>query len=620
MINLKSITIKWPNSLYELEIDYLNGEEGEKIDVPLDFVSTAMTEKSGRYLSHSPAIGVEIDDLGMYYPIHLRENTNYFICITIPLSISQVKEQLKENYNQYPFTNLRLLSNCKINPEKTWKQETRNNKKIVIITGTLQTKNQVGILDLSLGEQQKLFCEVASSKINYQEDFRSLLTDIAKESSEILFQMGMSTGYHFEVQDEREADYLITMFHLRNLFSTDALPLALNTIMNNIHSKLVTENRILDSSLVKNPDINKMASQGATLLFNKGGALESMFNGFSPTNMFESIKYETLNTPENRYVKNFLVEIYNLCDALFLKIKGKLSNEKKKESIYTSILNELIGWIDLLDQYLSEPFWNQIQRLSHIPTNSQVLQKRNGYRQILQFDFRLQMGLKLAWHPNMALEETLADVRPIYDLYEIWCFIKLRKICVDIFGIEKESTIFKVEKDLFSMNLKKGRESKIVFVKSYEDKRVTATLFYNREFQQHQFKLDTSYSLTLRPDCSIKLVVDNEDGSIFETYIHFDAKYRLEFLKDSVGSDEIEGLRKNEDIVKMHAYKDAIRGSSGAYVLYPGTEKTIYYYFHNKIIPSVGAFPLRTDNDKDLRTIKRFIERIIHEQGRPIET
>ncbi|MGG1518760.1 DUF2357 domain-containing protein [Paenibacillus oryzisoli] len=614
MINIKSLLIKWPNSLYELEIDYLNGKQGESISVPIEYIHTATTEADDKAFSYSPAIGLRLDESGMYYPIQLRENTNYFISVTIPLSLIELKEKIVDGINSFPFNNLRLSSNFKLNPEKTWKQETRDNKKFIIISGTLQTKNQVGILDLSIGEQEGLFCEVASSKINYQEDFLSLLTDIAEESSEILLQMGMSTGYHFDAQNEKEADFLIIMFHLRGLFAADALPLALNTIMNNIHSKLVNENNIVDTSLVKYPNISQIASRGTTLPFNKGGALAPIFNGFTPIKMFETLKYETIDTPENRYIKHFLTEVENLCETLFVQLKEKVSKENANESVFNSSLKELTGWLDLLEQYLSEPLWNQIQQLNHIPSNSQVLQKRNGYRQILQFDLRLQLGLKLSWHPNMALEQTLADVRPIYELYEIWCFIKLRKICVDIFGVEKENSIIKVEKDLFSINLKKGRESKTIFTKKYEDKLVTATLFYNKEFQHHKLKSEMSYSLTLRPDCSIRLVIDKKEQS-FETFIHFDAKYRINFLKDNIEKDEVEGFSKNEDIVKMHAYKDAIRGSSGAYVLYPGTEESLYYYYPGSVTPSVGAFPLRTNNDIDLEKIKGFIERIIQEEG-----
>jgi hypothetical protein len=77
--------------------------------------------------------------------------------------------------------------------------------------------------------------------------------------------------------------------------------------------------------------------------------------------------------------------------------------------------------------------------------------------------------------------------------------------------------------------------------------------------------------------------------------------------------EEKEGSYKNIDLYKMHAYKDAIRRSGGAYILYPGkTEsKTNFQGFH-EIIPGVGAFALRPNNEKDAsENIGNFIDQVI---------
>ena len=42
----------------------------------------------------------------------------------------------------------------------------------------------------------------------------------------------------------------------------------------------------------------------------------------------------------------------------------------------------------------------------------------------------------------------------------------------------------------------------------------------------------------------------------------------------------------------MHAYRDAIRRSAGAYVLYPGTELELLQEYH-ELLPGLGAFALR---------------------------
>ena len=43
----------------------------------------------------------------------------------------------------------------------------------------------------------------------------------------------------------------------------------------------------------------------------------------------------------------------------------------------------------------------------------------------------------------------------------------------------------------------------------------------------------------------------------------------------------------------MHAYRDAIRRSAGAYVIYPGDEERTPFMEHHEVLPGLGAFPLR---------------------------
>lgn len=77
--------------------------------------------------------------------------------------------------------------------------------------------------------------------------------------------------------------------------------------------------------------------------------------------------------------------------------------------------------------------------------------------------------------------------------------------------------------------------------------------------------------------------------------------------------EEKKGIYKNVDLYKMHAYKDAIRRSGGAYILYPGNAKDNKEFkgFH-EIIPGVGAFALRPNNEGEAsENIKLFIDKVI---------
>ena len=66
---------------------------------------------------------------------------------------------------------------------------------------------------------------------------------------------------------------------------------------------------------------------------------------------------------------------------------------------------------------------------------------------------------------------------------------------------------------------------------------------------------------------------------------------------------------KNEDIVKMHAYKDAIPNTIGAYVIYPGINNELYYE-NESCVKSVGAFGLIPGEEKTNK-ISEFIKNSI---------
>jgi hypothetical protein len=60
----------------------------------------------------------------------------------------------------------------------------------------------------------------------------------------------------------------------------------------------------------------------------------------------------------------------------------------------------------------------------------------------------------------------------------------------------------------------------------------------------------------------------------------------------------------------MHAYKDAIRRTSGAYVLYPGEENRELRGFH-EIIPGLGAFRIRPAYwQEDSMYLKQFLAEV----------
>ncbi|HMP99984.1 MAG TPA: nuclease domain-containing protein, partial [Cyclobacteriaceae bacterium] len=75
--------------------------------------------------------------------------------------------------------------------------------------------------------------------------------------------------------------------------------------------------------------------------------------------------------------------------------------------------------------------------------------------------------------------------------------------------------------------------------------------------------------------------------------------------------EQNKGNYKRADLLKMHAYRDAIRRTAGAYVLYPGSKTEKITGFH-EIIPGLGAFAISPSKQSDGTTeLKIFLQEIV---------
>jgi len=133
------------------------------------------------------------------------------------------------------------------------------------------------------------------------------------------------------------------------------------------------------------------------------------------------------------------------------------------------------------------------------------------------------------------------------------------------------------------------------------------------------------YTLSIWP-ASIKKESDAELKDEI-VHIHFDAKYKVANMNyiqeadDNIDDEndlkeekeeQKKGNYKRADLLKMHAYKDAIRRTAGAYVLYPGDSARTRNGFH-EVLPGLGAFPMRPNaSDDGSRELKSFLKSVIY--------
>ena len=278
---------------------------------------------------------------------------------------------------------------------------------------------------------------------------------------------------------------------------------------------------------------------------------------------------------------------------------------------------------------------------------SPVLQRKPGYREVFQTWLAFKMSARLQWEGSEDVfggSDTGFDAgkKDLPTLYEAWLFFKLLGVFTDIFGLNYEDA-----RDFFTSNggplgkftLRQGTMRKIGSAKKHGLK-MQALFRYNHSFsgKGKNRSQESSWTRVLRPDYTISVWPENMTQGEAEAtdemvHIHFDAKYRVDKIEKLFGDieeeeddererrqtrekrEETEGNYKRADLLKMHAYRDAIRRSEGAYVLYPGntSDKNAnkrWQGFH-ELLPGLGAFAVRPDETgeaKGIDAVRTFLK------------
>jgi predicted component of viral defense system (DUF524 family) len=202
------------------------------------------------------------------------------------------------------------------------------------------------------------------------------------------------------------------------------------------------------------------------------------------------------------------------------------------------------------------------------PANSTVLQKRDGYRELL----KLYREFQLSYCPLFKKIEDALAARDIATLYEYWCFFEIGKALGEVFSENKK------EPKLF-WDATGGLEAE----KSYfEFKNGKYKLIYNKPYRRSP---SGSYSVTLIPDFSLEINRQIKDGIVFDAKFRFDEK---DVEKKLEGDEAIDDESENEmrrgnfervanldDIFKMHTYKDALK-LKAAFIVFPGDTACLF--------------------------------------------
>ncbi len=482
------------------------------------------------------------------------------------------------------------------------------------------TNELVGTVDL----------EVQSVKASYRSDYRTMLEDITRYYTDLVMLQGSPSTRTFMVDEKNTSQTLYQKFtFVRSVVDSRNFQEAIHKIQSNpVRRWMETQHEVSIYNIKKlsRDGLKQIASRTNRIKVNDEDSFGNSFSLRSlPTTIVVPYKKDSVDNIENQFVKFVLQTFHSFCS--YIQTLKKANSRLKQEANTTC--NKLSG-------ILSSSFFKEVSLPTHFNLNSPVLQRKEGYREVLQAWIMFDMAAKLCWQGGEDVYKI--GMKNVATLYEYWLFFKLLELISSIFDIPKaeKEKLVSIGENQINLNLREGYVSMVKGIYVTDNRKINIRFYYNRTFgSTHEMSEAGSWTTTMRPDYTLSLwpgegITEEEaEKENMIIHVHFDAKYRLDkiLLDDNAQDDEklskelteekkeqALGIYKKADLLKMHAYKDAIRRTSGAYVLYPGDVHDNLppkKGFH-EIIPGLGAFCISPGNvQSEIGALKEFILKIV---------
>jgi predicted component of viral defense system (DUF524 family) len=479
--------------------------------------------------------------------------------------------------------------------------------------------------------ESPVYFEVLASKFDnepnksYREHYRYMLESITEKSTELLMQINSPIHQNYEVDFDQDPKTIYQRFcFVKSIIDSPEFEEALQKIISNPKTNWSENQEITDIRRIRrfNPSAMRQLVSGSNrTALDKNHVLLQYGIESIPLKIEGTWKIEILDNSENRFIKHALEVYLSFCENCLEKFSPVTRERKEADAL-----------VKKLESTLGHTFFKDISRPTTLSLNSPVLQRKSGYREILNSWLKFDLAAKLIWKGGDDVYQ--AGKRDIATLYEYWLFFTLYDLFKEKFKLDKHRIeekpydhLFAFDKDKIQLMVKAGRHVALKGNCDLGSKSIRVKFSYNRSFQGGNFYAESksgSWTSTLRPDYTLTfwpIDLKEKEAEKLEliVHIHFDAKYKVSQFLVNTGienldlekEEERKGNFKNADLLKMHAYKDAIRRTGGAYILYPGTEEKAFRGFH-EIIPGLGAFAINPSVDKSgIDKLSAFIDQVI---------
>ena len=423
-------------------------------------------------------------------------------------------------------------------------------------------------------EVLSLIIQVFPSKLDYMDDYNEILKDINEEITSLVFDFLNKTFSSVNISDNKNQTGLEFIVILNNIY--EKLEKAIKRIERFPKHSVINEYNLKNKNKCKVVGIKE--------------SINHLRKNHISQNIVEVRKNTTLDIFENQYVKYIIKRTVNKIKS----VKLTLEKENKVDSYYYNKLNE---YEKRLTHHLNT-FFKYISDVNNNKSMTLAFKMASGYKECYYYYLLLSKSLDIS--------SGIYDIsnKKLYNLYEIWCYIKIHSIIKELGYKTEENSIIQSTSNGLTLSLMQNKEAKCIY-KNKEGKNIE--LFYNKQYN----KLPTTNQ---RPDTVLCL---KGVGKTDRVYI-FDAKYRI--YVDNNGNI----CPMEEDINIMHRYRDSIVSknsinnhfkyeSVGAYVMFPcSDEKTFeenkFYKSIEKV--NIGGLPMLPGSTS---LMKKHISNIINQ-------
>jgi Uncharacterized conserved protein len=323
-------------------------------------------------------------------------------------------------------------------------------------------------------------------------------------------------------------------------------------------------------------------------------------------------KVLSLDTPENQFIKMVLLQAQS---KLALFHKAALENEKApdRQRLSDDFYETLNGWQQSLNKYAVNPLFKEISRFTGLKKESLVLQQKAGYSKVYSVWQQLKLYL------DVLGDQSSISMKSVAELYEIWCFLEIRRILISCLNFEEVSN----KKAVLTGNLleKSTTDGLGASFKFKRNDGVSLRLAHEPTFNESGGPI-RSWEVEHRPDIVLEATYQSGETLIWV----FDAKYRIDVKFDTSNDDGLTHKVPNDAINQMHRYRDALihitdkdinkksRPVFGAFALYPGYfnqgDAGVSNHYDQMIEAiNIGAFPLLpSENGEGSIWLEQFLK------------